>query len=66
MKYTAVFTNWGGRVYSTKFFVTHHDKNQAWKEILSQTPEGHTLILIMPGEQLVYCQDDICFDSSVG
>ena len=66
MKYTAVFMSRNTAGYSTKSFVTHHDKNQAWKEILSQTPEGHTLILIMPGEQLVYCQDDICFDSSVG
>ena len=66
MKYTAVFMNYVSRCYSTKYFVTQHDKSQAWKEILSQTPEGHTLILIMPGEQLVYSQDDICFGSSVG
>jgi|18_taG_2_1085343.scaffolds.fasta_scaffold81709_1 hypothetical protein len=58
MRFTAIFMDIAGN-YLTKFFVTCHDKNQAWKEILSQTPEGHSLVLIIPGEQLVYSQDDI-------
>ena len=60
MKYTAVFMDVTGK-YLTKFFVTSHDKNQAWADILSKTSPTHTLLLIMPGEQLVYSQVDISF-----
>tara|TARA_R110002020_G_scaffold256852_1_gene470515 strand:- start:1301 stop:1501 length:201 start_codon:yes stop_codon:yes gene_type:complete len=66
MKFTAIFKdNWKGS-YLTKYFVTHHDKNQAWESIFSQTPENHTLIVIIPGEQLVYSHADIDFGSLVG
>jgi len=63
MKYTAVFINQTTREYMTQFFVTHHDKNEAWKHILSQTPAPFTLVLLIPGEQRVYSQDDISFSS---
>jgi hypothetical protein len=65
MKFTAIFMDITGN-YLTKYFATHHDKNEAWKEILSQTPEGQRLLLISPGEQLVFSQADICFGSSAG
>ena len=66
MKYTAVFMEHSTGAFSTEFFVTHHDKNEAWKYIVSQTPDHLTLALIMPGEQHVYSQGDICFGSSAG
>ena len=62
MKYTAVFMDATGN-YLTKFFVASHDKDKAWEEILSKTSlePTHRLLLIMPGEQLVYSQADISF-----
>ena len=60
MKYTAVFMDIAGN-YLTKSFVTSHDKNKAWEDILSKMPPNHRLLLIMPGEQLVYSQVDISF-----
>ena len=65
MKFTAIFMDLAGN-YLTKHFITHHDKNQAWEDILSQTPDGHTLILIVPGQQLVYSQADMRFGNSAG
>ena len=65
MKFTAIFMDIAGD-YLTKYFVTHHDKNKAWADILSQTPETQRLVLIIPGQQLVYSQTDVCFGSSVG
>ena len=59
MKYTAIFINDGTGGCFTKFFVTYHDKNEAWRDVLSQTPSGHTLLVIMPGEQLVHSASDI-------
>ena len=67
MKYTAVFIDGiaaGG--YSTRSFITSHDKNIAWGEIESQTPTGLRLLFIIPGEQLVYSQADIRFGNSAG
>ena len=67
MKYTAVFIDAmaaGG--YSTRSFIASHDKNVAWGEIESQAPTGLRLLFIMPGEQLVYSQADICFGNSAG
>jgi hypothetical protein len=67
MKYTAVFIDGlapGG--YATRFFIASHDKNVAWGEIESQVPVGLRLLFILPGEQLVYSQSDICFGNSVG
>ena len=58
MKFTAIFMDIAGN-YLTKYFITSHDKNEAWKEILSQVPETHRLVVIMPGQQLVYSQADI-------
>jgi hypothetical protein len=63
MKYTAVFINQTTKEYTTQFFVTSHDKNEAWNHILSETPSTFTLILLIPGEQRVYSQDDISFSS---
>ena len=65
MKFTAILTDIAGN-YLTRYFIASHDKNQAWEEILSQTKETERLLLIMPGEQLVYSQADVCFGSSVG
>ena len=65
MKFTAILMDIAGN-YLTKYFVTHHDKNEAWKDILSQIPDTQRLILIVPGEQLVYSYADVCFGSSVG
>ena len=59
MKYTAIFINETTGKYSTQFFVTYHDKNEAWRQISSHTPSGHSLVLIMPGEHLVYSANDI-------
>ena len=67
MKYTAIFIDGlaeGG--YSTRFFISSHDKNVAWRDIEQQAPVGLRLLFIVPGQQLVYSQADICFDSSVG
>jgi hypothetical protein len=66
MKYTAVFTNRETKAYHTQYFVSSHDKNQAWQDILSQSCEGHDLILIVPGQQLVYSHIDIDFGNSAG
>ena len=57
MKYTAVFMDITGN-YLTRFFVASHDKRQAWEEISPQTSPNHRLLLIIPGEQLVYSQAD--------
>jgi hypothetical protein len=65
MKFTAIFLDLAGN-YLIKYFVTCHDKTEAWKDILSQTPDHQRLLLISPGEQLVYSQADICFGNSVG
>jgi len=62
MKYTAVFMDVTGK-YLTRFFVTSHDKSQAWGDILSKTSPTHRLLLIIPGEQLVYSDADISFTS---
>ena len=62
MKFTAVFMDIAGN-YLTKFFVTFHDESKAWEDILSKTSPTHRLLLIMPGEQLVYSQADISFTS---
>ncbi len=64
MKYTAIFIDTladGG--YSTKFFVSSHDKNAAWKDINTLTPTGMRLLFIIPGEQHVYGQADISLTS---
>ena len=65
MKFTAVFMDIAGN-YLTKQFITSHDKNHAWEDILSQTRETERLLLIMPGEQTVYSQADIRFGNSAG
>ena len=65
MKFTAIFLDLAGN-YLIKYFVTCHDKNEAWKDILSQTPDNQRLLLIAPGQQLVYSQADICFGNSDG
>ena len=65
MKFTAVFMDIAGN-YLTKQFITSHDKNQAWKDIQSQTPEAERLLLIVPGEQTIYSQADIRFGNSAG
>ena len=65
MKFTAVFMDIAGN-YLTKHFITSHDKNEAWKDILSQASETERLLLIVPGEQRVYSQADICFGNSEG
>jgi len=57
MKFTAVFMDIAGN-YLTKYFITSHDTNQAWEEILSQTAEPERLLLIIPGEHTVYSQAD--------
>ena len=61
MRYTAVFLNWTVGGYTTKHFITHHDKNEAWKDISTQAPDGTRLLLIIPGEQTVYSEADISF-----
>ena len=67
MKYTAIYIDGMATAgYSTRFFIVSHDRNRAWKEIESQTPTGMRLLFVIPGEQHVYSQADICFDSSVG
>jgi hypothetical protein len=57
MKFTAIFMDIAGN-YLTRHFIASHDKNQAWEDILSQANETERLLLIVPGEQLVYSQAD--------
>ena len=57
MKFTAIFMDIAGN-YLTRYFIASHDKYQAWEDILSQTNETERLLLIVPGEQLVYSQAD--------
>jgi hypothetical protein len=62
MKYTAIFIDGvADSGYSTKFFVSSHDKNVAWKDINAQIPIGTRLLFVIPGEQHVYGQADISF-----
>ena len=57
MKYTAIFINTlSNGDYSTKFFISSHDKSMAWKDIDTQAPTGMRLLFIIPGEQHVYGQ----------
>ena len=58
MKFTAILTDIAGN-YLTRYFIASHDKYQAWEDILSQTNETERLLLIVPGEQLVYSQADV-------
>ena len=56
MRYTAVFLNYTVDKYTTKHFFTHHDKNEAWKDISAQTPDGIQLLLIIPGEHVAHSE----------
>lgn len=55
MKYTAVFINGVAPTgYTTKFFISSHDKQTAWEDIGTQTPTGWRLLFVIPGEQEIY------------
>jgi hypothetical protein len=59
MKYTAVFIDFAKRGYTTEYFVTHHDKDRAWIDIMNQTDSTKKLMFLIPGEQTVYSEHDI-------
>lgn len=60
MKYTAIFLDAASRSgYSTSFFVTHHDREEAWRDIESQLLASQRLMFLVPGEQHVFSRADI-------
>ena len=59
MKYTAVFIDFVNKGYTTEYFVTHHDKDRAWIDIMNQAGADKKLMFLIPGEQTVYSEHDI-------
>ena len=60
MKYTAIFLDAASKSgYSTAFFVTHHDREEAWRNIASRLELGQRLMFLIPGEQHVFSRVDV-------
>ncbi len=60
MKYTAIFLDAASKSgYSTAFFVTHHDRKRAWRNVASQLQLGQRLMFLIPGEQHVFSRADV-------
>lgn len=59
MVYTGIYINKEGKYQTSVCISSLNDRAAAWREIAATLTKDDTLVMLSPGDQLIYTADDI-------
>lgn len=59
MIYTGIYIDKEGKYHTSVCISSLNNRNTAWQEIEATLAEGDTLVMLAPGDQLIYTAEDI-------